>query len=236
MIGRPPRPEQRVRRVLCQVVEEQPGIHFRELEREAHVSSNGQLRHHLDRLLHDGKLLEVKDGRYRRYFLAGQHDRHLRPGLTHFARRVPRRIARVLLKGPHNRTELRRTVGCADSTLGYHLRRMAELGYLQKERSRNACSYSLVDPEFVRSVLLVRSLKGFDETRNITADRPGNVDHRDKAQGSLKWLVAREAENDGDSDQEANGSETTEAPPPAVPTPHAGATPEDRQGKRNKDA
>ena len=138
---------------IARVVREHPGIHFRGLGRAAQVSSAGQLRHHLDRLERDGTLVEVEDGRYKRFFVAGQHDPKVRPEIARFSREVPRRIATLLLGHSMNRTELRRSLGCADSTLGYHLSRMVMLGDLAKTRGTNCCHYSLTREELVRGIL-----------------------------------------------------------------------------------
>jgi DNA-binding transcriptional ArsR family regulator len=142
-----------VAQTLHQIIKESPGIHFRSLGREAGLSSVGQLRHHLDTLRRHGAIVELQDGRFKRFFVAGEHDPRLRDGLSRFARRVPRRIAKLLLSRPMNRTEIRRNLNCADSTLGYHLNRMVELGDLKRTRGRNCCIYSLTEPEFVRYLL-----------------------------------------------------------------------------------
>lgn len=152
-LNTPTLPTNRVARTLCEIVKDKPGIHFRALEREAELSSLGQLRHHLDRLQRQGLVVELEDGGYKRFFLAGEHDRHVRPCLARFSRPVPRRIGRLLLVRPMNRTELRRTLGCADSTLGYHLARMVQAGDLVKQRGANCCRYALADPLLVRQVL-----------------------------------------------------------------------------------
>ncbi len=138
---------------IRRIVTEQPGIHFRGLGRAANLSSAGQLRHHLDRLERQGVLIEIEDGRYKRFFVAGEHDPKRRPEIARFARVVPRRIAKLLLVNPMNRTELRRSLGCADSTLGYHLARMVMLGDLAKSRGANCCRYSLTSEELVRQML-----------------------------------------------------------------------------------
>jgi len=138
---------------LNRIVRERPGIHFRELGRAAGLTSVGQLRHHLDRLERGGLVVEIGDGRFKRFFAAGEHEPRLRQGLARFSRRVPRLIAQLLLARPMNRTELRRSLGCADSTLGYHLIRMRSLGDLDRNRGRNCAVYSLTNPDFVRRML-----------------------------------------------------------------------------------
>lgn len=142
-----------VAQLICSIVKERPGIHFRGLGRAANLSSTGQLRHHIDRLGRRGALIEVEDGRFRRYFVPGDHDARVRQGLARFARRVPNMIARALINGTLNRTELRRRLGCADSTLGYHLRRMVRMGDLTRTPTATCCLYGLSDAEFVREIL-----------------------------------------------------------------------------------
>ena len=145
---------------IRRAVAAQPGIHFRGLGRAAHVSSAGQLRHHLDRLERQGVVVEIQDGRYKRFFVAGEQDPKLRPEIARFSRVVPRRIAKLLLASPMNRTQLRRSLGCADSTLGYHLARMVLLGDLAKTRGVNCCNYSLTREELVRRMLAMDASSG----------------------------------------------------------------------------
>lgn len=149
-------PVSQVGLAIRRAVQEQPGIHFRGLARAAHVTSAGQLRHHLDRLERQGLVVEVEDGRYKRFFMAGAQDPKLRAEMARFSRAVPRRIAKLLLVSPMNRTELRRSLGCADSTLGYHLTRMVLLGDLARIRGPSSCIYSLTSQETVRKMLLIQ--------------------------------------------------------------------------------
>jgi DNA-binding HxlR family transcriptional regulator len=173
---RRPHPVSQVGLSIRRAVKENPGIHFRGLARAAHVTSAGQLRHHLDRLQHQGVLVEVEDGRYKRFFTAGDQDPKLRAEMARFSRAVPRRIARLLLTSPMNRTELRRSLGCADSTLGYHLSRMVLLGDLARTRGPISCLYSLTSEETVRKMLLIQGAlaePGLDGPGREPAPGPG---------------------------------------------------------------
>lgn len=151
---------------ICRVVSEQPGIHFRGLARAATLPA-GQLRHHLDRLVRRGILVELEDGGYKRFFLAGKHDPRLRPALALFARRVPRRIGSLLLLRPMTRTELRRHLGCGDSTLGFHLARMVQAAVVTKQRDRSGCRYALAEPELARQALAMRATAAAAEERAL---------------------------------------------------------------------
>lgn len=109
-----------------------PGVHFRALGRVVGVESSGQLRHHLDRLLRDKRILETQEGRFKRYFSA-QYNADLIPHILVLCRPVPNAIVSALqAEGPMARTDLRRRLGVADSTLGYHLKRLLAHGDVQR--------------------------------------------------------------------------------------------------------
>jgi predicted transcriptional regulator len=130
---------------LLRIIREQPGIHFRALGRQAGLTSSGQLRHHLDRLADLGAIAEVKDGRFSRFFGGGDEDPDLRQRQARLSRPVPNLIARLLADRPMSRTELRRRLGCADSTLGYHLNRLVQVGDIQRRIGINGHEYALSD-------------------------------------------------------------------------------------------
>ena len=134
---------------LLRIIREQPGIHFRALGRQAGLTSSGQLRHHLDRLADLGAIAEVKDGRFSRFFAGGDEDPRLRQRQARFSRPVPNLIARLLADRPMSRTELRRRLGCADSTLGYHLNRLLVVGDLQRRIGPNGHEYALTDASLI---------------------------------------------------------------------------------------
>lgn len=150
---------------LLNIIQEHPGVHFRGLGRAAGLTSAGQLRHHVDRLVRCGAIAEVKDGRFSRYFANGEHDARNRDHLARLARPLPMQIAALLLSRPMTRTELRRRLGCADSTLGYHLNRMVRCGDLDRRPARGP--YALADPVNARH--LVAYLQG---PRNDRPERP----------------------------------------------------------------
>lgn len=130
---------------LLRIVREQPGIHFRALGRQAGLTSSGQLRHHLDRLADLGAIAEVKDGRFSRFFAGGEEDPRVRQRQARLSRPVPNLIARLLGDRPMSRTELRRRLGCADSTLGYHLNRLVQVGDIHRRIGPNGHEYALSD-------------------------------------------------------------------------------------------
>lgn len=148
---------------LLLTVAARPGIHFRALGRAAGCSA-GQLRHHLTKLQRSGFVLEVADGRYRRFFLAGRHAPNLREAVALLHRPGLRPIAHLLLEGPRRRGELRPVVGCAESTLSFHLDLMARRGMVAAERDGAGLRYVLTEPETVREALALVASGGSVDT------------------------------------------------------------------------
>ena len=138
---------------ICVEVDRHAGIHFRGLARATGFSA-GQLRYHVDRLRRMGVLLEVRDGGYTRFFLAARHEPRMLPALAAFQRRLPREIATLLAElGPLGRGELRRALGCADSTLSFHLVHLLRAGLVVREGRGAQHHYALADPELARRAL-----------------------------------------------------------------------------------
>jgi predicted transcriptional regulator len=142
---------------ILELVESSPGLHFRGLLRQAGLTSTGQLRYHVDRLVRAQKIMEVDDGGFTRYFAAGTYDRRFRDELVRLARPLPRRVARLLLQQEMTRTSIRRQLDCADSTLGYYLSRMEQEGLVERRRTTSRNRYALVDPAGVRRVLALQA-------------------------------------------------------------------------------
>lgn len=161
-------------------IRDNPGIHFRALSREAGLTSTGQLRHHIDALLRAGKIEEIAEGRYRRYFAQAAYTPRVRDAIARFARSMSFQIGQLLLEGPLTRTQLRRTLGCADSTLGYHLDRMIRYGDLIKERRNDGCVYALPpDPEIRLALTELANQEGVSAAPAAVASVPNaHPEHR----------------------------------------------------------
>ena len=128
-----------------------------------------------------------------RALLALLHHRRPRaapaPELARFARPLPRQIGKLLLQNPLGRTELRRRLGCADSTLGYHLNRLVAAGDLQRRPGRNGGQYCLADSEGVRRALLMLQ----EGEREPSAGAPSTPASPATAQAPAPLVVAPNA-------------------------------------------
>jgi DNA-binding transcriptional ArsR family regulator len=126
-----------IRAAICELVQQDPGIHFRQIQRSLDLSP-GQTAHHLRKLVREGLLTERRLAGHAHYFPAGA----AAPGrAAHAAVRHPARlaVARALLdEGARTLRELSERTGYAPSTLHHHLRILGDAGGLVREGERPA--------------------------------------------------------------------------------------------------
>ena len=89
------------------VLEENPGLHFRALQRETKLAV-GQLEYHLYQLEKLGKISSRRDGRFKRYFIS-DNSTLLDKKISYYLRNKKAReiIIRLLRKSPENAEEMR---------------------------------------------------------------------------------------------------------------------------------
>ena len=123
------------RRAILSLVERYPGLHVRELARQASTSEALAL-YHLDQLVEAELVEAIEDGNYRRFYPRKggaplEEDRELMAWLR---RRVPLQIALLLLeRGSASHQQLTEALGLAKSTVSYHLAALEKSGFLQRD-------------------------------------------------------------------------------------------------------
>lgn len=138
---------------ILRCVLDRPGIHLREVEREAELPL-GQVLYHLDRLERMGILVSARDAGFRRYYPAHDVGRGEKRFLAALRHEVPRRVLLHLLQAPANHKEIQDTLGLAPSTLSFHLARLLASGVLTRRREGASNVYTLLEPDLVRRELL----------------------------------------------------------------------------------
>lgn len=153
-----------MRQRILRLVQTYPGLHLRELARQADTSLN-LVQYHLQRLQEDGKVeIALGSGKVRVY----------PPGLPVADRRVVAclrdrkrlRVAMALLgQQAQSHGVLAASLKLGKSTLSFHLRQMEEDGVVTSDEH----GYSLRDPDRIKAVLT-----GFPPTPDA-ADRLADV-------------------------------------------------------------
>jgi predicted transcriptional regulator len=149
------------RRKIYEFVSQHPGTHMREMERELSMPV-GLLSYHLDYMAKRG-VLKVEDDGYRKsYFPSDRFHLHDRRMLAMLRQPVPRKIVmHILIQGPTTFNQLLIVMGCAKSTLSYHLGRMVRRGVLGVEKKDKESRYFLQD-EFATADLLIALRESLD--------------------------------------------------------------------------
>lgn len=138
------------RREIYAAIEETPGAHFRQLLDQLDYAQ-GTLQYHLRKLADDGVLEISEDGKYTRYYPAGEFDDADQLVMNALRRTYSRRIiAHLLADGPLTTSALSDRLDKSASTVSWHLSQLGDAGLVEKEREGQAVYYSLVDPDRAR--------------------------------------------------------------------------------------
>jgi predicted transcriptional regulator len=138
------------RRAIYQEIADTPGSHFRALLDELDYAQ-GTLQYQLRWLADEGVIDVSEDGKYTRYYPAAEFDDADRTVMNALRREYSRRIlAHLLVDGPLSTTELSDRLEKAQSTVSWHLAKLADAGLVTKERDGQRVLYRVSDSDRVR--------------------------------------------------------------------------------------
>lgn len=151
------------RRRIFHFLQEYPGLHLRELERQLGMDVRA-LKHHLDFLEAHEAVTSIQQDGYLRFYPRAWEEGFFRERigasekrvLGVLRQRVPLHIVLLLLeRGELGTDALRAELGIAKSTLSYHLRKLARLRLVGARTEEKRRLYRLLDAH-VAVQLLVR--------------------------------------------------------------------------------
>lgn len=148
----PPR-EIDIKKRLVRLVEEYPGLHLRELAREADISE-ALAGYHLDRLEDQGHVRSEAEGGFRRFYAEdvpapNAAEREL---LNLLRRAVPLEVVVFLLEeGPSAHAEVTDQLDLAKSTVSYHLSNLVDAGIVERLDDGR---FDLADPRGIERLLI----------------------------------------------------------------------------------
>ena len=159
------------RAVILDRIQECPGIHLRQIERDTSLAL-GQVLYHLDRLERMGVVVSTREGGFRRFFRSHDVARGEKPYVAALRQPLPRRIQLALLeRGALTHKDLQLRMEVAASTLSFHLQRLVGAGVLIRERVGTQNLYTLADADATRRavVLFRESFKDPEVDRFVRA-------------------------------------------------------------------
>lgn len=147
--------EYEARRRLFQLIEREPGLHLRELERRLAMPMS-TLRHHVRYLEEHGLVMAHEDRNVRRYFATTLTDPADRRVMAALRQESLRRVLLYILSRGGNATyqEILDAVGSPPSTLAVYLSQLVDRGLLVKRSLGRESRYDAVDPDRTMSLLL----------------------------------------------------------------------------------
>lgn len=135
-------PEDPTRRRLLRLVRRDPGRNLSDLARELGVDRT-TVRHHVDRLVEEGRVTCRRQGRCRRVYPEGADGDELADLLDHPVRRWI--LRRLLRRRRLDQRRLRDECDVAPSTLTYHAKRLESAGLLERSSRGRRTVLALVD-------------------------------------------------------------------------------------------
>jgi predicted transcriptional regulator len=138
------------RRTIYQRIADTPGVHFRALLEDLEYAQ-GTLQYQLRWLVDEGLIDDSDDGKYTRYYPAAEFDDTDQAVMNALRREYSRRtLAHLLADGPLSTTELSDRINKAQSTVSWHLTKLAEAELVTKERDGRSVVYEVTDPDRVK--------------------------------------------------------------------------------------
>lgn len=144
-VSRDEAPDHPVRAEIVSLVDDEPGVHVRELRRRLEAGS-AQLDHHL-RVLRDHDLVEeVEDAGYRCCFPPGWGDDQARRGIARLKSEGGRAVFAALLEADRVGVRaLAEALDLAPSTVQYHVDRLAEIDIVEQREDGTEAGLAVTD-------------------------------------------------------------------------------------------
>ncbi len=151
------------RRKIYDLIEENPGLHFREIERRTGIAV-GSLQYHLEFLQKKHLIKTFKQGKFLRYYSVKESVVEEKAEMSFLRKPSARKIILFLLeKKKVNNLDISKKVGLSPSTTSWHLEQLVSEGVVGKEKIGRESLFYLIKPNEVTSLLVEHKESFVDE-------------------------------------------------------------------------
>jgi predicted transcriptional regulator len=151
------------RRKIYEVIEANPGLHFRELQRKTGIAI-GSLQYHLDCLEKNHLIKTFRQGKFLRYYSVKESVVEEKTAMSFLRKKSARKIILFLLeKKRANNLEISRQVNLSPSTTSWHLEQLVREGVIGKEKRGRESFFYVIKPREVASLLVEHKKSFVDE-------------------------------------------------------------------------
>ncbi|MEW6295852.1 MAG: winged helix-turn-helix transcriptional regulator [Candidatus Diapherotrites archaeon] len=149
------------RKKLYEAIEENPGLHFRELQRRVNLAT-GSLQYHLEFLQKKHLVRIEKQGKFNRYYTVRGRQFGEDSKLMSILRQESMRkiIVFLLQKKGANNSKIAENISLSPSTTSSHLKKLIELNLIQKKKKGKEKVYYITEPDKI-ALMLVEYKKSF---------------------------------------------------------------------------
>ena len=147
--------ELKAREKIYRIIEESPGLHFREIQRRAEIAV-GSLQYHLDYLQKKHLVRIEKQGKFVRYYsIRGKQLGEDEKIMSLLRQNTIRRIVLFLLQNKQaNNLSISNAVNLSASTVSWHLEKMLEEGLIEREKQGRESIFVLKEPDKVAQIVI----------------------------------------------------------------------------------
>lgn len=189
-----------VRKKIYDIVEESPGLHFREIQRRSGLAV-GSLQYHLDYLQKHHILRTQAEGKFVRYYSVRgtQVNESTDPGMlgqktmAFLRHESTRKVILFLLKEKRaNNERIAEEIGLSPSTTSWHLDKLVENGVLARAREGRKTFFSLVNAASAQHLLVTFRKSFFDQAVDNFVELTQALDAEPAAPPSSESIETRE--------------------------------------------
>ncbi len=139
---------------LYRIIEESPGLHFRELQRRSKIAV-GSLQYHLDFLGKKSFISSVKEGKFVRYYaMKTQRIVENKELMNTLRQQQPRHILLFLMQRRFATNDtISKAIDLSPSTVSTYLKKMVELEILERRKNRAKTAFFIKDKEKIAAIL-----------------------------------------------------------------------------------
>lgn len=120
------------RKKIYRVIEDNPGLHLREIDRKLDIPL-GTIRYHVRVLEKNDMIVSRKEDKYKRFYATGEVDHADKKKLEVLRKELPRTIILFLLEYPDSKHgEISESLAVADSTLSYYLKKLRKKDMIER--------------------------------------------------------------------------------------------------------
>jgi predicted transcriptional regulator len=120
-----------------------PGVHLRQICRELGLAM-GDVQYHTQRLERDRRINSLRRGLYRFFYAATLFGDKQREVLSVLTLDTPRELLLSMIEKPDSgQYDLARALGVTQPTVSWHLKRLVDLGIVEKRQTGRSTSYSV---------------------------------------------------------------------------------------------